>query len=71
MFIHFDSDPDASCDNCERNGTIMHISVERFDHTLNLCHLLLGNVPGLQCRFGEAAFWGKWIEGAAVLLKRE
>jgi hypothetical protein len=37
MFIHFNSDPDASCNNCERSGTIMHISVERLSHTLNLC----------------------------------
>jgi hypothetical protein len=37
MFIHFNSDPYASCDNCERSGTIMRISVERLGHTLNLC----------------------------------
>jgi hypothetical protein len=37
MFIHFNSDPDVSCDNCQRSGTIVHISVERPGHTLNLC----------------------------------
>jgi hypothetical protein len=37
MFIHFNSVPDSTCDNCETSGTIMHISVERLDHALSLC----------------------------------
>jgi hypothetical protein len=37
MFIHFNSDPGTGCDNCHRSGTIMHISIERLAHTLNLC----------------------------------
>jgi hypothetical protein len=37
MFVHFKSDPNSECDNCETRGTIMEISVERLGHTLSLC----------------------------------
>ena len=37
MFIHFDSDKAAECDNCGKRGTIMHMSIMRVDQTVNLC----------------------------------
>lgn len=37
MFVHFDRDRTEKCDNCGVLGTIMHMSVDRFDATLNLC----------------------------------
>jgi hypothetical protein len=37
MFIHFDRDKGAECDNCGALGTIMHLSITRSDASLNLC----------------------------------
>lgn len=37
MFIHFDSDKGAVCDNCGTAGTIMHMSALRADQTVDLC----------------------------------
>jgi hypothetical protein len=37
MFIHFDSDKGAECDNCGTRGTIMHMSVVRMDQTVSFC----------------------------------
>jgi len=42
MFIHFDSDKRAACDNCGKPGTIMHMSVEHSDQTVNLCITCFG-----------------------------
>lgn len=37
MFLHFDSDPDGICDNCENTTTIAHMSVKRWERSMNLC----------------------------------
>lgn len=37
MFINFDRDSDARCDNCGVLGTVMHLLVLRTDHGLDLC----------------------------------
>jgi hypothetical protein len=42
MFIHFDSDKGAECDNCGTRGTIMHMSVQRVDQTVHLCVICFG-----------------------------
>jgi hypothetical protein len=42
MFIHFDSDKGAECDNCGAPGTIMHLSMVRVDQTVNLCIVYFG-----------------------------
>ena len=42
MFIHFDSDKGADCDNCGTPGTIMHLSMVRVDQTVNLCLVCFG-----------------------------
>ena len=42
MFIHFDRDQSEKCDNCGELDTIMHMSVERLDATLNLCVICFG-----------------------------
>jgi hypothetical protein len=42
MFIHFDADKGAECDNCGERGTIMHMSVVRIEHAVNLCLVCFG-----------------------------
>ncbi len=37
MFIHFNSDNMAQCDNCDQTGTIVSISGDRRDHSLIFC----------------------------------
>ena len=37
MFIHFDSDKAASCDDCGNPSSVMHMSVSRSTHSVNLC----------------------------------
>ncbi len=53
MFIHFDSDKAAQCDNCGERGTIMHMSVVRVDHTVNLCLACFGAVAQVFMRASE------------------
>ncbi len=49
MFIHFDSDKGAECDNCGTAGTIMHMSVLRVDQTLSLCIVCFGALAQAIC----------------------
>ena len=42
MFIHFDRDKAAECDNCGALGTIMHLSISRSEASLNLCVTCFG-----------------------------
>ena len=44
MFIHFDTNKGAECDNCGTRGTIMHMSVLRVDQTVSLCIVCFGAV---------------------------
>jgi|SRR5580698_5226228 hypothetical protein len=37
MFIYFDPDKGAECDNCGTRGTIMHMSELRVDQRVDLC----------------------------------
>lgn len=37
MFINFDPDNEAHCDNCGVLGTVMHLLVLRSEHSLDLC----------------------------------
>jgi len=53
MFIHFDSNKVAECDNCGNRGTIMHMSVMRVDHTVNLCIVCFGAVAQAFSRASE------------------
>jgi hypothetical protein len=49
MFIHFDSDKGAECDNCGTAGTIMHMSVLRVDQTVSLCIVCFGALAQAIC----------------------
>jgi hypothetical protein len=42
MFIHFDSDKGTPCDNCSSSHTIMHMSMEHLDRSINLCLVCVG-----------------------------
>ena len=42
MFIHFDSDEATKCDNCGSSPTLMHVSMEHSDRTVNLCIACVG-----------------------------
>lgn len=53
MLIHFDSDKGAECDNCGTRGTIMHMSVVRTDHTVNLCIVCFGALAQAFSRASE------------------
>ena len=53
MFIHFDSNKGAECDNCGNRGTIMHMSVMRVDQTVNLCIVCFGAVAQAFSRASE------------------
>jgi len=53
MFIHFDSDKRAECDNCGTPGTIMHMTVLRVDHTVNLCLICFGTLAQAFSRASE------------------
>ncbi len=53
MFIHFDSDKGAECDNCGSPGTIMHLSMVRIDQTVNLCIVCFGSLAQAFSRASE------------------
>ncbi len=53
MFIHFDSDQGAECDNCGTAGTIMQMSVVRMDRTVNLCIVCFGALAQVFSRASE------------------
>ena len=53
MFIHFDSNKVAECDNCGNRGTIMHMSVMRVDQTVSLCIVCFGAVAQAFSRASE------------------
>jgi hypothetical protein len=53
MFIHFDADKGAECDNCGERGTIMQMSVLRMDQTVNLCLVCFGAVAQVFMRASE------------------
>ena len=53
MFIHFDSDKGAECDNCGTPGTIMHMSVVRVDQSVNLCRVCFGAMAQAFSRASE------------------
>ena len=53
MFIHFDTDKGAECDNCGTRGTIMHMSVLRVDQTVSLCIVCFGAVAQAFSRASE------------------
>jgi hypothetical protein len=37
MFIHFDSEPAAICDNCGRRHTIMYLQTEHSERSVSFC----------------------------------
>jgi hypothetical protein len=37
MFVHFDSNKNACCDDCGNPSTVMHLCVRRSTRGLNLC----------------------------------
>jgi hypothetical protein len=49
MFVHFDSDKGAECDNCGATGTIMHMSVLHVDQTVSLCIVCFGVLAQAIC----------------------
>jgi hypothetical protein len=53
MFIHFDTNKGAECDNCGTRGTIMHMSVLRVDQTVSLCIVCFGAVAQAFSRASE------------------
>jgi len=62
MFINFDPDKQAYCDNCGVLGTVMHLLVLRSEHSLNLCASCFG---AMALAFGHAARKLK-LSGASV-----
>jgi hypothetical protein len=37
MFVHFNTEKSAKCDNCSNPSTIMHLSVKSWNRSINFC----------------------------------
>ena len=37
MFVHFNTEKNAKCDNCCNPSTIMHMSVKPWNRSINFC----------------------------------
>lgn len=52
MFINFDPDEQAHCDNCEELGTVMHLLLLHSDSSIDLC---ANCFTAMAAAFGHAA----------------